>query len=360
MNTEPRTRLVSGALRRELVVLDHPRFPHAHASTIVRTQDGLVVAWFAGRREADPGTRILFSDRSPGGRWSDPEVLAGPPGPSWNPVLDHATDGTTTLYLKTGPDPGTWITWTTTRVGGSWRTVRPLVPGPDGDGGRGPSRNHVIRFRDLLLAPGSDERTRPWRSFVDVQDDLGWSRHDVPVASREAAASVIQPALAVVGERVVALLRSDAGRVFISRSHDGRTWSPAEPTPLPSNNSGLDAVALPDGRLVAALNPVATSWGVRCPLVLSVSADAGSTWRDGPVVEDGITPPAPGVAAGGFTGGEAYDRDLGGAHEYSYPSLALDDDELVITYTWQRRGIVCARVSLTDLSCPSHVQGRTR
>jgi predicted neuraminidase len=38
-----------------------------------------------------------------------------------------------------------------------------------------------------------------------------------------------------------------------------------------------------------------------------------------------------------------------GVAEYSYPYAVLDSDQLLITYTWQRRGIVLARLPVADL-----------
>jgi predicted neuraminidase len=36
-----------------------------------------------------------------------------------------------------------------------------------------------------------------------------------------------------------------------------------------------------------------------------------------------------------------------GAGEYSYPTAVLDGDRLLVSYTWQRRGIVLAEISLS-------------
>ncbi len=38
-----------------------------------------------------------------------------------------------------------------------------------------------------------------------------------------------------------------------------------------------------------------------------------------------------------------------GAGEYPYPTAVVDGDRLLVTYTWQRRGIVLAEVPLADL-----------
>jgi predicted neuraminidase len=151
-------------------------------------------------------------------------------------------------------------------------------------------------------------------------------------------------------------MRSTEGRAYRSVSSDGgRTWTPAEPTALPNNNSGLTAVALPSGWVACVHNPAAESWGSRCPLVVSLSDDDGLTWHAGPVVDDGavsIDPAVPRLltpgAGTGFAPGDA-GVVTSGVAEYSYPAAVVTPDHLFVTYTWQRRGIVLARLPLADL-----------
>ena len=73
-------------------VFEQARFATAHASTIAKTADGLVAAWFGGPREGHPAVGIWLT-RKEGGRWSRPVEVArviDPQGrrhPCWNPVL---------------------------------------------------------------------------------------------------------------------------------------------------------------------------------------------------------------------------------------------------------------------------------
>src|SRR6185503_21130138 len=82
-------------------VFETAPFASAHASTIVETRDGLVVAWFGGTREGADDVGIWVSRRV-SNAWMPPvEVATGvqPDGtryPCWNPVLNEAPDRTLT------------------------------------------------------------------------------------------------------------------------------------------------------------------------------------------------------------------------------------------------------------------------
>ena len=56
-------------------IFERAPFPSAHASTIVETRDGLVVAWFGGTRERNPDVGIWVS-RHDGTQWSTPVEVA--------------------------------------------------------------------------------------------------------------------------------------------------------------------------------------------------------------------------------------------------------------------------------------------
>ena len=98
-------------------------------------------------------------------------------------------------------------------------------------------------------------------------------------------------------------------------------WTAARPIDVPNPNSGIDAVALRDGRVALVYNH--TSKG-RTPLNLAVSAD-GEHFRMFQTLED-----QPG--------------------EYSYPALIQGrEGDLHITYTWNRKRIRYVRVPLADV-----------
>ena len=48
-----------------------------------------------------------------------------------------------------------------------------------------------------------------------------------------------------------------------------------------------------------------------------------------------------------------------GVGEYSYPTVVLDGSDLLVTYTWQRRGIVLARLPIATVEDASAAFTRT-
>ncbi|MDA3625731.1 exo-alpha-sialidase [Saccharopolyspora sp. WRP15-2] len=349
------------ALTRRFVTVDDPRWRQCHASTVAVIGGSPVVAWFAGTREGTPDNRIWLSD--PTGVHA---LDTGRDVAHWNPVLapDPSEDGVLWLFAKAGPRISEWVTLVTrTRDGGvTWDPPRELVPA-DRSGGRGPVKNPPLATPEgRWLAPASVEHwSEParWEPFVDVSADGGatWSRAPIPV-DRAAlrGAGHIQPSLWLGPDGPVALMRSTEGHAHRAVSGDGGvSWSAAAPTGLPNNNSGLCAVALPSGRIACVHNPSSQDWGSRCPLVVSLSDDDGMTWRQAAVVDDGVTPVDPTVplvlaprARPGFVPGDA-GVVTSGVAEFSYPTAVIDGFDLLITYTWQRRGIVLARLPLSLL-----------
>jgi predicted neuraminidase len=305
----------------EFIFGDARPFAACHASTLALVPGGAcLAAWFGGTAEKHPDTAIWAAQRV-GGAWEAPRMVAKvAPLAHWNPVLLAAPGGALQLWFKVGPDPTAWATWvTTSRDGGqSWDAPHELCPGDVG--GRGPVKNKPIVASDgAWLAPASREYERRWEVFVDRSDDGGRTWHASPALATDPAITglgVIQPTLWESAPGVVhMLMRSTAGWICRSDSHDGgRSWTPAVPTGLPNNNSGIDLARLRDGTLVLAYNPVAGNWAARTPLSLAISRDDGATWRRW--------------------------RDLeAGPGEYSYPAIVADGDAVAVSYTWRRERI---------------------
>lgn len=125
-----------------------------------------------------------------------------------------------------------------------------------------------------------------------------------------------------------------------------------QPT-LPNNNSGLCALALPDGTVVCGHNTSGISWGPRNELVLSASTDDGLTWERLRVIKKLADP------GQGFHG-----EDDGvvttGRGELSYPTVIADPDNtdrLLVSYTRERRAIVVADLEVNEMGTGRPEQG---
>lgn len=317
--------------KKEFVYEKIENVPECHASTVLPLPDGRVmVAWFAGEHEKNDNVRIWFSVNE-NGKWTEPAKVPSEENvPHWNPVLDMKNDGIIRLYFKKGKEINEWVTWFCDSADGgkTWSEAEVLVP-DDFSGGRGPVKNKCIRTsQGLLLAPASSEKTKHWRCFIDVSRDDGdtWTRCDFIVRPRKNIGLVrmIQPTLWEDDDKNIhALMRTDKGRIYKSHSYDGGlTWSKAERTELPNNNSGIDCVRASDGKIYLVYNPVEENWGDRSPLELAVSEDNGETFRTVLVLEN--------------------EKD----GEFSYPAITCYNNKLHITYTYNRKKIRYCEVGL--------------
>jgi predicted neuraminidase len=278
------------------------------------------------------------------GGWGKPFPVAADAGVShFNPVLFRDGSGALWLFYKIGPSVPAWtgLYLRSADGGRSWSAPAMLPAGL-----LGPAKNKplVLSNGDILCGT-SNETWRNWACWVEASVDGGqsWTRHGpivAPGAERYEAGvhalvsavwdaasgallvpqdfpGVIQPALWEHAPGRVKMLMRATRRVgwvcaAISEDH-GRTWSPAETTPVPNPNSGLDAVRLQDGRIVLACNPVSEG---RTPLSVLVSEDNGVTW---PIRRDLETGPG----------------------EYSYPSvIQAADGRVHLVATHRRERIV--------------------
>lgn len=312
-------------------IYERAPFPSCHASTIVETNDGtLVAAWFGGQHEKAPDVGIWVS-RKINQAWTTPvEVANGVQyqkldgtlvrHPTWNPVLFQPKNGPLLLFYKAGPDPQRWWGLLTESAdqGKTWSTPRPLP-----EGILGPVKNKPIELANGdILCPSSTESptTQLWQVHMEVTSDLGvtWKRSNA--LNDGVAFGAIQPSLLKLsGMELLAVGRTQQGSVFQMQSKDlGRTWGDMQASMLPNPNSGIDAVTLSDSKHMLVYNHVQTEPGVwkdRSPLNLAISSD-GVTWQAGLELEN--TP----------------------KEEFSYPAIIQTRDGLVhITYTWNRKKI---------------------
>ncbi|MCQ2431854.1 MAG: exo-alpha-sialidase [Clostridia bacterium] len=316
-------------IRKELIFnAETAPAPSHHASTVLPLPDGrIAAAWFGGTHEKNPDVEIWYSIRDNAG-WSKP-IMASVKSDTacWNPVLTAGKDGII-LFFKRGEGiafPG-WQTFVRRAPYSdpfAFGEEKELVPG-DRTGGRGPVRDKPIILSDGAMLAGAsheyDDGT--WLAFVERSEDDGhtWQRSDYIPADKKTG--LIQPSLWEDEDGVHMFMRSNQGKIYRSDSKDlGRTWCEAYPISMDNNNSGIDMVKLPDGRLALVCNPVGSNWGARTPLSLFVSCDGGKTWEK--------------------------EMDLAtGAGEYSYPAIVLaGDGRLYITFTYQRANICFCEIA---------------
>ena len=337
-------------LIREVIGGEEKGFDSSHASTLVQMKDGnILAAWFGGSWEKGSDVAIWIARRI-NGIWEKSRKLVDVRGVAmWNPVLFKKEDEGIILFYKVGETIPVWKTWfvESRDNGETFSTPQELVPG-DESGGRGPVKNKPIRLQDgTVLAPASLEG-ETWDAFVDISKDdcVTWEKSELVPLRRSSfniqmvdrpynkhyiyGKGVIQPTLWQDEEGTVHMfLRSTSSRIIRSDSTDGgRTWCMAYDTGLPNNNSGIDMVRMPDGRLVLVYNPRENLpnyyKGPRTPLVVAVSGNNGETFEEVCVLEN---------TQGNFC----------------YPSVICNDkNEILITYTWNREDIIFVKLELEE------------
>lgn len=317
-----------------LYSLDNKPTPQCHASTIVETPDGLVVAFFAGTHEShsDVGIRVsrLVDDK-----WTWPEeIVNGVENdtlryPCWNPVLFQPKGGDLMLFYKVGPSPQTWwgMVMTSPDYGKTWSVPRKLGEAPKVGHLLGPIKNKPIQLEDgTIISPTSIEYPREgddqdWRVYFELSKDMGQTWQVVGPINDGQEFDAIQPSILTYPDgsmQVICRTRQDV--LAESWSDDGGyTWSTMSAMDLPNPNSGTDAVTLEDGRQLLVYNHTTRKGEEpkgRNMLNLALSVD-GKNWTpvmtlENEPIEDG----------------------------YAYPAIIQASDGLVhITYTYNRRSI---------------------
>ncbi len=323
------TTSIPGVLKAEYIY-EKASYPQSHASTIVETARGsLIAAWFGGTHEKNPDVGIWLS-RYESGRWSESvEVANGVQHaskryPTWNPVLFQPRGGPLMLFYKVGPSPETWwgMVMTSTDDGRTWSEPRRLP-----EDILGPIKNKPVQLADgTLISPSSTEdQERGWLVHIEISRDLGKTWQLVGPLNTKEEFNAIQPSVLTYPDGRLQILSRSKEKVITQNwsSDQGRTWSKMTSTGLNIPNSGSDAVTLADGRQMLVYNhkdgPESAdvrNWGTRWPLNLATSTD-GKVWKMVATLES---------------------EPL--RHGYAYPAIIQTRDGLVhITYTWNRERI---------------------
>jgi len=186
----------------------------------------------------------------------------------------------------------------------------------------GPIKNKPELINGVLMCPSSTEKNG-WKAHIEMTADFGktWTKTE-PLNDGKTIQAIQPSILKHKDGRLQVLCRSRNTTLNESWSSDGgKTWTPMQPSALPNNNSGTDAVTLKDGRHLLVYNHTLPNekWvngkGPRTPLNVSVSSD-GKTWYAALVLEESPI------------------------SQYSYPSVIQTKDGMVhIVYTWRRERI---------------------
>lgn len=342
-----------------------------HAASLVDLGDGYIRAfWFAGSKEgaADVEIRTAVFDPT-NDSWDEESGITERVHTQrsllrlvkkiGNPVAYRTDDGTLWLFYVTvslGGWAGSSITlMTSTDDGMTWGPARRLVTSPFlnistlvkgtpfsyGDGTIGLPVYHefIGKFGELLRLSSTGE-------VIDKQR-LSTGRLG------------IQPVLLIKDQQQAIILMRHTGaspkRVIATSTYDGGIhWSSPEKTALRNPDAAVAGVALPDGRLLVALNDTETNREV---LSLAASSDGGATWQTIHQLEDQLdqgSGPArytqlaaklarqtdPGIADPAAFADSARQSKCHGescGFEFSYPYLIqASNGEFHLVYTWNR------------------------
>lgn len=310
-------------LVKEEYIFENPPFPSCHASTIVETSPGkLMAAWFGGTDEGEKDVSIWLST-STKGQWSKPTLMAegiidaNTRWPCWNPVLFKSKAGKLFLFYKVGPSPREWwgMLRTSTNDGRTWTKPERLP-----DGILGPIKNKPVQLADgSILSPSSTETRESWEAHVERSTDGGKTWQLISVDHKSALDVIQGSILTYPDQRLQMLCRSKQDRIAEVWSTDGgKTWGELSKTELLNPNSGTDAVTLKNGWQILIYNPTTRGkqWdNGRQKLMVAMSKD-GKSWTDVYTLED---------------------QPKG---EFSYPAvIQAADGKVHITYTWQRTNV---------------------
>ncbi len=302
-----------------------------HASFVLALADGTrLLVWFAGSREGATDVKLMLATYEKG-KWNVPQAIQSVASnvkafghytkKIGNPVLFAATDGTIHLLFVTvslGGWGGSRIAHSVSRdKGQSWSAPELWVSSP--------FINISTQLRHPPLAVKLDDGSAGWllpvhhefmRKFPEyvVLDGSGNFLHKQRLPFGH---GLIQPALVAQSEaQLQAYFRptNQQRQILFANFQDG--WAAAlQSTALPNPDAGIAIVKWRD-KLLLAYNPSTEN---RNSLALAIK-DQNSAWRTLAEIESG----------------EQYS-------EFSYPSLAVQDDEIDLTYSYQRQFIKHAR-----------------
>ncbi|MBE6259450.1 MAG: alpha-rhamnosidase [Prevotella sp.] len=383
------------AIVKDEFLYEHACFPEAHASTIVETKNGdLVAGYFGGTHERDPDVCIWVNIKKKGSNeWSKPILAAdgvlalddpnarymglsglnddttpAAKGPirtvlggsaaklkrksCWNPVLFEMPNGELWLFFKIGSSVGDWTGWLTkSKDGGrTWSDKEPLPFDAEGRAFLGPIKNKPELIDGRLLCPSSTEKDG-WRFHMEILDlsdgrwkkgtpvkDLNWKW--IPVESTEAIKTddnkphpidCIQPSI----------LKLKDGRLQVTM----RTHNAHVATSFSSDNGDTwTPVTLLDIENNQSGTDAVTLQDGRHALIYN-------NFETLPLTPKGVrTPCSIALSDDGTNWQHVLTLEDSPIDQYSYPAIIQGKDgTLHCVYTWRRQRISYKQIDLTKL-----------
>jgi predicted neuraminidase len=326
-------------------------YPSSHAANLVMLTNGDILCfWFSGAGEGH-SNGITMSRLDKGSqRWGPPiEVSRQEERSFQNPVAFQVPSGRIWL-LHTSQVAGQWQTnaqvdyLTSDSEGKTWSRAKMLFSEP----------GSFVRQPPILL---SEKRWllpiyyTPSRSITDGAESnysavklttdggIHWKTCEIAQSG-----GLVQPSIVKLPNgRFLGFFRSRyADFIYKSLSADGCAWTVPAATPLPNNNSSVQAVLLKDGSLTIAFNNNSSGTSRdkprtagRKPLSIALSTNGGKTW---PWVRD-IETGTPDLENDGR-------NTRNKSEEYSYPSVLQDArGQINVAYTYRHETIKVVRFS---------------
>jgi len=265
-----------------------------HSSSVIETAPQVLCAvWKGGPGEGFSTCDIkqnvgIWSSHFENNQWSLPvQIVEAPDTVCWSPVLTKHPTGTLFLFYRQGADPRhtTSLFKLSLDGGRNWSDAAELPPQIIG-----PTKSKPVYDEDGNMICGSsreignledpDKSTACWIEILSPEGQ--WSRHGpIEIPGRKFGA--IEPSLFFEKDGTLRMLCRDRankiglqGWIWTAESKDkGKTWSELQPTTLPNPDSGIDTLALRDGKVVVVYNH---SHSDRSPLTIALWCGEGNSW----------------------------------------------------------------------------------
>ncbi len=317
--------------------------PFNHAANLLALPNGdLLCVWYTGTGERDRNVSIALSRLDhKSKRWGQPIIVAH--RDNWanqNPVLFRTPDGKILLFYDSQQHGSSEATAVVNELisedqGHTWSQPTTLFTQPGIY-----LRQPIVIFHDDWLFPVYQERSGGVSSasagkdssLVEVSKDSGktWSGIEVPESGGLVQMSIVLP---TQDGQLLAFFRSRyADWIYETKSIDGSHWEVPVRTPLPNNNSSIQAARLNDGHIVMVFNNSQAETdrthpteGSRKVLSIALSVDNGKTWPWVRDLETGNEPPS---------------YCLCEDPEYSYPSVTQSlNGKILVAFSFRKETI---------------------